>query len=318
MISDIIDDADMFLRRVSVTNVHELAHLYPRYWSYEQACTRCEGEGSIDTITTAADGDTPAVIESTSCSSCGGTGAKTRTNADDEIVLRTPQDGEPVIAPNVAGFVQPDIGSSKFYNELIDQAKNTMFMSTWGTTHQQGGKRETATGRFLDSQPVQDRLRDISDTFAKMHKFMLDCYGKVLLNKPNYESSVSYGTRYILESPDDIFDKYVEASRENISEIGKLDMRNRYFEAEYQNDSIGLLTRVKLAKIEPFPTILPIDIMNMIGIDDNDKLQKLYYGSWVGTLTEAQKVFLSEDDLRINLKEYINGKTIKTNETKTI
>ena len=316
VIKDIIEDADMFLRRVSVSNVHELAHLYPRYWSYEQACTRCGGEGTIDVVTD--DTTVPPTTTSETCTSCGGSGSKTRTNPDDEIILRTPQDGEPVLAPNVAGFVQPDIQSSKFYNELIEQARNTMFQAMWGTTYEQGGKRETATGRFLDAQPVQDRLRDISDTFAKMHKFLLDCYGKVLLRKPRYESSVSYGTRYILESPDDILDKYVEVSRETVSEISKLDMRNRYFEAEYQNDTLGLVTRMKLAQIEPFPTMLPSDVADIEGLDSKDVLAKLYYSSWVGTLTEAEKVFWSTDELRVSLNKYVNTKSLTKNEAEEI
>jgi len=314
IVADLVEDADGFLRRVSVTNIHELAHLYPRYWSYEQACTKCGGEGTVSYLKKEAEGENPAEYETETCSSCGGDGMKTRTNPSDEIVLKTPMDDEPVLAPNIAGFVQPDLQSAKFYNELIEKARNTMFQAMWGTTYEQGGKRETATGRFLDAQPVQDRLRDISDTFAKMHKFMLDCFGKVILRNPRYESSVSYGGRYVLESPDDILDKYVEASREKISQIAKLDMRNRYFEAEYQNDEIGLAKRKKLSDIEPFPTLSVVEVNQMEFISNEDKAKKAYYSNWVGTLTDAEIIFLSEEDLRNKLNEYVNKLNINKNE----
>ena len=308
IIGDIVEDADMFLRRVSVTNVHEMAHLYPRYWSYEQACTRCEGEGTVKTITSAA-GVSPVTFDEATCVSCGGGGSKTRTNPDDEIVLQTPMEGEPVIAPDVAGYVQPDLESAKFYVELIEKARNTMFQAMWGTTYEQGGKRETATGRFLDAQPVQDRLRDISDTFARFHKFMLDCYGKVLLNNPRYETSVSYGTRYILESADDMLDKYIEGSRENISEVTILDLKNRYFEAEYQNDVIELIKRKKLLKVEPFPTMRIKDVVEVDGLSEDQKNRKLYYSEWVSSLNDAQLYFLTEDELRKSLTLFIKEST---------
>jgi hypothetical protein len=306
VIADLVEDADAFLRRVSVTNVHELAHLYPRYWSYEQACTKCEGEGTVNYLVTEAVGATPAVYDTVTCTSCGGDGSKTRTNPSDEMVLRTPMEGEPVIAPNVAGYVQPDLETASFYAELIEQSKNTMFQAMWGTTYQQGGKRETATGRFLDAQPVQDRLRDISDTFAKLHKFALDCYVKVLIKDPRYESSVSYGNRYILESPDDILDKYMEASREKISEVATIDIRNRYFEAEYQNDAIGLSNRKKLSNIEPFPSLSANDVALMDFISPKEKMRKVYFSSWVGTITPAEIVFSSEQELIVKLNNYIN------------
>jgi len=309
MVSDIVDDADEMLRDMSVKTVHKLSHAYPRYWSYAQACIRCEGEGQVsNNIGTV---ETPE-IESVTCPSCGGDGQKKRTNPSDEMVLQVPQEGESKIAPEVAGFVSPDIAMMKFYQEMEGELKNSMFQATWGTTYEGGGKRETATGRFLDAQPVQDRLRDISHTFAKFHEFLLNAYGKVLLINPNYESSVSYGTRYILESPDDILDKYIEGSRENISEVGILDLRNRYFEAEYQNDPLELSKKKKLAKIEPFPTMKVNDVLSSEIISDTDKLSKAHYSSWASTLTQAELIFWSEKKLRASLEEYVRNKQVNS------
>lgn len=307
MVSDIIDDADEMLRDMSVKTVHKLAHAYPRYWSYAQACTRCDGEGQVSSNNGTI--ETP-IIETSTCPSCGGDGQKKRTNASDEMVLQVPQDGEVSIAPNVAGYVSPDLGTMKFYEDMEIKLKNSMFQATWGTTYEQGGKRETATGRFLDSQPVQDRLRDVSYTFARMHEFLLNAYGKVLLKNQSYESSVSYGTRYILESPDDILDKYIEGSRENISEVGILDLRNRYFEAEYQNDPLELSKKKKLAKIEPFPTMKVNDVLNSEVIGDDDKLKKAYFSTWASTLTNAQLILLTEKSLRNSLNEYVSDKQV--------
>lgn len=303
LIADIIEDADKVLRDVSTMNVHDLAHLYPKYWSYAQACTRCQGEG---VLRYEKDGEN----KEDTCSSCGGSGIKSRTNPSDEMVLPIPMDGEKPLAPDVAGFVSPDINTARFYREILEKSKNAMFQAMWGTTYEQGGKRETATGRFLDAQPVQDRLRDISDTFASIHKFMLDCYGRVLLQVPSYESSVSYGKRYILEGPDDILDKYVEVSRENVSELGILDLRDRYFEAEYQDDKVELQKRKKLARVEPFPTMKVADVMKIEGLPEQEKLKKLYYSEWTYSLTDAEVMFSDIDRLKLSLTEYVASKSL--------
>lgn len=307
---DILDDADLFLRRSSTMNVHELANLYSRYWSYAQACTRCEGEGII----TSVDGDD--VVTSSTCISCGGTGAKTRTNASDETVLPLPQDGEPIIAPHIAGYVSPDIQIAKFYAELQDGFRTEMFQDVWGTTYEQGGKRETATGRYIDAKPVEDKLRDMSYTFEKLHQFLLNTFIQAITQNLKYESSVAYGTRYILESADEILDKRKELSGKQVSEVIVLDLEQRYIEAEYQTDSVELKKRKKLMKIEPYPTLTILQVM-ALSLPDDDKLRKLYFADFVSSLTDAKIILLPSEKLREQLTDFIKLKTIKENEQET-
>lgn len=304
-IGDIVEDADRMLRLVSTTNIHDLSHLYPRYWSYEQACVRCGGEGQV-----VKDEEADPPVYST-CTSCGGDGVKRRTNPSDETIIPIPQDGEPVITPHINGFSSPDLQTAKFYYELIESSKEGMFKSIWGTSHEHSGKRETATGRWLDKQPVQDRLRDMSDTFARYHKFMLDCYIKVLRRDVGYQSSVSYGNRYILETPYELLDKYKEASREKVSEVVQLDLRDRYLEAEYQTDSLELVKRKKLSKIEPFPTMRPSEVTGL-NLPDQEVLKKLYFSTWASTLSDAEILLKKESQLIKSLDDYVNTKTLKT------
>lgn len=310
LVQDIVDDADEYLRDMSVKTVHKLSHSYPLYYALEQSCTRCGGEGKIKFDAKNDEGD-PIVGEKT-CASCGGTGEKTRINPSDKLILKTPQEGDPVLnKDNIAGTISPNLETAKYYEDAIDKQRQMMFQAIWGTTYEQGGKRETATGRWIDAAPVRDRLRDVSDTFAKLHKFLLDCYGKVILSKVNYESYVSYGDRYILENPDDLLKKYQEATNYNVSELVILDLRNQYFEAEYQNDALELMKFKKLSKIEPFPTMKISDVINAEFINDEDKARKIYYADWVSKLKNEKIVFLKEEDLEKDFEDYIN--TIKIN-----
>ena len=186
-----------------------------------------------------------------------------------------------------------------------------MFQAIWGTSYEQGGKRETATGRWIDAAPVRDRLRDISDTFAKLHKFLLDCYGKILLNNLDYESYVSYGDRYILENPDDLLKKYQDATNYQVSELVLIDLKNQYFEAEYQNDPLELMKYKKLSKIEPFPTMTVSQVVELEYITDEDKKRKMYYSTWVENLTKEQIVLYDEKKLKESFINYINGINLK-------
>ncbi len=312
IIEDLLDDADVLLRRMSVLNVHELAHLYPRYWSYAQACTRCEGEGIIQGGV--IQGTDPVDYkEPSTCSSCGGTGHKTRTNPSDEVVVPMPQDGDPILN-KLMGFESPDLETSRFYESVVKSQREEMFRAMWGTTYEVGGKRETATGRFLDAQPVNDRLGDMSYTFAKMHKFLLDCYGIVRLRNKKYESSVTYGRRYVFEGPDDILEKYKEISREPVSDLTKMDLQQRYFEAEYQDDPIQLVKRKKLMRIEPFPSLSCEKVMAIESLPNEEKLKKLYFGEWANQLMDEEVIFFKEDELKLKLIEYIKSKQLQ-NET---
>lgn len=312
IVEDLLDDADVLLRRISVLNVHELAHLYPRYWAYAQACTRCGGEGLIQGER--VEGSNPVTYkDDKTCPSCGGAGHKTRTNPSDETVVPLPQDGDPILQ-KIMGFESPDLETARFYEGVIKSQREEMFRAMWGTTYEVGGKRETATGRFLDAQPVIDRLGDMSYTFAKMHKFLLDCYGIVILRNRQYESSVTYGRRYIFEGPDDILEKYKEVSDSNVSDLTKMDLQMRYIEAEYQDAPIQLVKKKKLLKIEPFPTLSCEKVMSIESLPKEEKLKKLYFGEWSNTLLDQEIIFMKEDELKEKLNQYIKSKTLN-NET---
>lgn len=301
LVQDIVDDADEYLRDMSVKTVHKLSHAYPLYYALEQACTRCGGEGEINI----GDHENPEMV---TCPSCGGTGEKTRLNPSDKLLLKAPMEGDPLLSKdNIAGTISPNLETAKFYEDSIDKQRQIMFQAVWGTTYEQGGKRETATGRWIDAAPVRDRLRDISDTFSKLHKFLLDCYGKVLLGDSSYESFVSYGDRYILENPDDLLKKYQEATNYSVSELVLMDLRNQYFEAEYQNDPLELMKFKKLSKIEPFPTLTTKQVVELDWVTDEDKKKKMYYSNWVSNLKNEQIVLYNEKKLKQEFDNYISN-----------
>lgn len=297
---DIVEEADEFLRDTSVQNVHKLAHNYPIYWWYANDCIRCEGEGVIKVE------KSPDVYEETVCPSCGGDGRHKRKNASDNIILKVPTNDEPVLAPNIAGVVQPNTEWIEKMMKMEEIAIRKMYKSLWGDVKESSGKRETATGRIIDAQPSVDRLRDHSDTFSKIHKHYIDMIGYFTISK-KVNSSVFYGTRYILETSDDITKLMIEASNAGVPDSIIIDLSCRYYDSEYQNDDIELLKRKKLAQIEPFPTVKASEIIQTQNSDFINK--KLLFPEFSRSIGSGDLLTKTVEELKEQFKIFINLNT---------
>jgi hypothetical protein len=303
-ISDVNEEAKDLLHDVSINKIHKISQGFAKYWQRPEACTKCHGEGQIKYEETPGDD----IWLETTCTSCGGAGYKQKVSPSDVMIVPIPEKDENDPAPHVAGYVNPSIEIWKKYDDNIRDTRNYLFQVLWGTTFEQGGRNETATGRFIDTQPVQDRLRDVSHTFSLLHQFILDCYGIITLNNPNYKSFVSYGVRYVIESPDEILKTLMDASREKVSDVILHDMRAKYFYAEYQNDEIELAKKQKIAKIEPFPNMSVSEVSSSEFIGDEDKLEKIYFIGWYSTLTSADIILKDEVRLKTELNMFIKTK----------
>jgi hypothetical protein len=136
----------------------------------------------------------------------------------------------------------------------------------------------------------------------------LDCYGIITLDNPDYQSYVSYGTRYVIESPDEILKTLMEASREKVSDVILQDMRSKYFYAEYQNDEVELAKKQKISRIEPFPNMTVTEVTTSDFIGDEDKLSKIYFIGWYSTLSNADIILKDDERLKAELNIFIKTK----------
>ena len=306
-ISDISEEAKDLLHDISINKIHKISQGFAKYWQRPEACTKCHGEGVVKY----EDPDTPGTWLEDECTSCGGAGYKQKVSPSDVMIVPLAEKDEVDPAPHIAGYVNPSIEIWKKYDDNIRDTRNYLFQVLWGTTFEQGGRNETATGRFIDTQPVQDRLRDISHTFSLLHQFILDCYGIVTLRDSSYKSYVSYGTRYVIESPDEILKTLMDASSKKVSDVILQDMRNKYLSAEYQNDDVEFAKKNKIARVEPFPNMSVSEIISSDLIPYEDKLAKAYFMTWYSTLTDADILLKDEKRLKDELYVYIESKKQK-------
>ncbi|WP_148214387.1 CCHC-type zinc finger protein [Robiginitalea biformata] len=305
-LDEVLEDAKDRLHDVNTHLVHKLAHGYAKYWSYPENCTTCGGTGELKR--NCADGD-EQTTETYACYTCNGSGTKTRKDASDMMLLPIPREGENKLDPP-AGYVNPSIEIWKQYKEDIKEIGDYMYECLWGSYFSRDPQAEkTATETFVNSQIKNARRKDLSKNFGRLHKFILDCYGKIALSSPSYESSVSYGTKYNDESPEVLLKTIIDATDKQISSAIIGDLQMKYYQAEYANDPIELTKRLKMLKTDPFPDLTAQEVREL-GITGEELLMKIYHSQWALTLDNAKIMLMDVSELTDDLRQYVQQKQL--------
>lgn len=288
---DIIDIADQFFRERSVLTMFEMHHGFPIRWMYKGVCPKCKGTGKIS-----AD----------PCTACNGSGNKSKYDVAETIAIPVPKTkDDAVLAPNIAGYVTPPVETWQEMVESIEKKYRDAHYSTWGTHQTEDSSNETATGRFIDVQPVNERLGKYSDAGEYIERWITDMIGEFYFESSYSGCEVNYGRRYLIESPDEIWQKYQEARKAGIASIGSLNnMLLQYIQSEYQSDSMEQVRQVKMMKLEPF-VHMTIEQAKANVISPLDFCKKLYFGQWVNQLGENDLINKDFPTLNTMLTEYV-------------
>lgn len=288
---DIVDIADQYLRDRSVLTMFTLHHGFPLRWAYKSDCPTCKGTGKIS-----AD----------NCPSCNGSGNKSKYDVAETITIPVPQSkDDPMLAPNIAGYVTPPIETWVQMAESIDAKYKDAHYATWGTHQMEDSSNQTATGRFIDVQPVNERLYKYSDSGEFVEKWITDMIGQFNFEGSYNGCEVNYGRRYLIESPDDIWKKYQNAREKGVASIGSLNnMLIQYIQSEYQSDSIEQLRQLKMMKLEPF-VHMTIDQAKLNVTNISDYYKKLYFSNWLNTLAPNDLIVKDLAALNTMLDAYV-------------
>ena len=309
LVHSIIEDANEYLRDTSVNTVHKLTQGYAKYWQYPEACNTCGGSGVIKT-------KVEDTIEEVVCYSCEGSKVKSHKDASDLMLIDIPQEGEQKITPDVGGYINPSIEVADMYDKCIKDNRMYMFQALWGTVFTTQGENETATSHLLNAQPETERVYGISETFSRLHKFILDCYGQAILSRKDYHSDVAYGTRYLMESPDALLERFTISKKESLPTLLQQDLLDKYYQTEYANNNSEYIKTKKLLQVDPFPSMSAQEVKDL-GVIGEDLECKIYYPQWVNQLLEAKKVLMTVDQLKEDLKTFTktkaNGKVQQAN-----
>lgn len=280
-----IELAHEYLVNGSISRIYEFKHGFPKEWRYPLQCQTCHGTG---------------LIQADNCKACNGTGKGTKDNPDNVWVFGWPAQDQPEIAEK-GGYINPSIEYLQHVKESQKALEGLIFQTHWGTHQVEDGMNsETATGRFIDTQPVNNRLSLYASLMEDHEKFITDHIGQINFQTSFKGASVSYGRRFIIEAPDELLKKYMEARTKGVAMSTLDDLYFDYLEAKFQNQPLELDRQMKLMKVEPF-FHLTLDQAQKVVADPELYKMKLMFGEWATMAVIAGK---SVEVLKEELKVY--------------
>jgi hypothetical protein len=297
----VIELADHYLRTGSISNISENYHGYPIFWAYGQPCKQCRGEGSIH------DGD---IIEK--CPSCDGTGTSFKKDVTDGIKLKFPIGDEAKIAPDLAGYVVPPVESLQALRDSLDSLWQQIHFTTWGTSYQRDQK--TATATWIDAQPVNERLSKFSESFEDMEQKMTELVALFFIGSSN-DISINWGKRFMIESPDAIWKKYIDSKVGGAPKTALDYLLNQFYQSEYSNDAESLVTSIKRIKLEPFIHLTEKECKDN-GITGKDLTAKLYFNEWIKNLEDGYVFVTDLKVLKAEFTKFVEDKETEIEESK--
>lgn len=298
-----IELLDAYVRKNSVKEIFEFLHGYPKFWYYGEICTECNGAGRVERGAPDPGWD--------KCPKCGGHGrAGEKLDVSDGMLLQVPKDDEQKLADKPLGFESPPVEIWQEMRSELDWMFDLVFRSHWGTTIEKG-KNETATGRFIDVQPVQNKLSKYTDAAETVENELYEIIGKLSYPNTFKRSFRQYGRRYIIESPDASLKRYQDGLTAFLP-TSLLDyLLEQYYSSEFASDEASYNRRIKLSKVEPFIHYSVGDVSGW-PIAENLKLQKAMFNEWLSVQNPEDLNTKSVEELKKSLEEFTTTKNPNT------
>jgi RNA polymerase subunit RPABC4/transcription elongation factor Spt4 len=295
-----IELAEEYLRDNSVKSIFKKLHGFPLFWMYAPACETCKGTGLTKDLKV--------------CPVCNGSKHSVTRDVSDILLLKQPATNEsPVIAPNIADFVSPDLDTWGKMTEEIQLLDDAMTYSHWGTVIRTEDVSKTATEVFVNAQPVEDRLNKYSDSLEIVEKYAIDIVGEYVFGETYTGTSFNAGRTYGVKGIAQLTKEYTDLK---MAKVGQGELNAKLAElinAKYANDSFSLTVAKKLAAVEPF-VHSTIEEVKAMGLDLLTYLRKCYYTEWTTTLDQDYIFKTDAAKLREELTTYVTSILTKMQE----
>jgi len=295
-INKVVPIAKEYARDQSIKTIYKFQNGFPINWRYVSQCRHCTGTGKEGTK---------------ACVECDGHGYYKRKDVTDMVTLPVPDKDGMKIAPDIAGFISPDLDTWTKYTDELIFLENKISDTHWGT-HVEKANNETATGRWIDVQPVINKLNQYSDAAQyvewKITEFLAN-YIDASKNKSEPISLIVYGRRFIIESPDTILKLYEEEKKNGASSVILDRIFEEYLTSKYKNDPEWLRFELIKSKVEPYLHLSVKEVNEIFGNKEAQK--KVYFQKWwgkqnIGTQTDVEIEKMFEADY----KQFIESQTI--------
>lgn len=289
-IEPILELAKDYARDKSILTIYKFLQGFPLHWRYVSNCKACTGTGKVGTA-----------AKKTDCTACDGKGKLINRDVTDVVMIDKPTDKEePIIAPDLAGFISPDLETWTKYSEDMRDLENIMYDTIWGTDKlriAQKSDNKTATGEFLDVQPTTNTLNGFTDNVEYVHNTLANFvvnFVDTIKEKSEVQYAISYGRRYILESPDIILEKYQKAKAQNDNNTILDKLLEEFVLSKYKSDPMMQELMLKKIKVEPYVHDSISTIKDLLGPSEAYK-KVLFQKFWEQADTEKTAEQLTEE-----------------------
>lgn len=300
--NSIVPLAKELARDTSIKTIYKFLNGFPTHWRYVTQCRSCQGTGKKNGAT---------------CEDCDGHGYYKKKDVTDIVTLPIPSNDGVKLAPDIAGFISPDLATWDKYTNEIEYLEKLAYQTVWGTTYEKG-TNETATGRFIDTQPVTNKLNRYADYCEFLEWKITEWVANFVdATKPKFEtiSTILYGRRFIIVSPEILLENYYKAKLSNANIVILDRLLNEYVTSKYINDVDLLREELVKISIEPYVHLSIQEVFNIFGT--NEAKKKNYFKDWwndnkalITTLTEEQLSDKFDTDYNI-----FNPKPINQNDS---
>lgn len=291
---DIVKDLEDYAHDKSILTIYKYTKGFPHHWRYVSRCRPCQGTGK-----SGINGDED-------CKHCGGSGTTRRNDVTDITEIDFPEEGDPVVAPDLAGFNSPDIDTWQQYKEDLKDLEDSMTTTMWGVSQMRDKNKtnETATGRHIDVQPLINKLTVESDSIEWVHNQLTLLVESWVKNSSvtNPEYKVIYGRGYIVESTEVLLNRYNESRKAGANNTILDKELQEYINSKYQNNSMMMNQMSVKAAIEPYVHLSIIETSTIFGSVEANK--KIIFNEFWQTVNKEEEFNL--DALRADFKAYFN------------
>jgi len=286
----------------SVLNIAEFFHNYPQVYEYADDCVRCGGSGNLN--------ETFPDKPYEKCPNCQN-GRFVKKDVTDVTYMKVAKDKDtPMLTVPPKGVVDMPTEPWELMIKSVDRTWNRIFFSHWGTVVSREGKNETATGRYIDAQPVNNRLNKYSKSIEQAHTIIANFLGNFYFPLTFDKAFIQYGRRYLIETPDQIWEKYLKAKLEK-APVSTLDiLLSQYLESEFRENEQMYIVETKKVKLEPFVHWDIALVRESLTISNKDKQRKEFFGEWVQTKSTEEMLSSGIESLRGDLNKYVKLKVI--------
>ncbi len=284
-INDALELAKDYARDKSILNIYKFQNGFPLHWRYVSQCRSCNGSGKIQDLQNNV---------YNSCGSCDGKGYISRGDVTDMVTLPLPKEGQPNIAPNIAGFIAPDLETWRQYKDDLRDFETLIEDTIWGTdktTQREKTQQKTATETFIDVQPISNSLNIYSQVIEYVHNTLANWvlnFIDPIKDKDERLFFISYGRRYIIEGADVVLEKYQKAKKEGDNNTILDKLLEEFILSKYKSDPYMQAINLKKIACEPYVHLSVKEVNDLYGVDESLK-KVLFEKFWQDVNTDLPK-----------------------------